>query len=97
MQDEISTAQIKNEKEKAKKLRGSQWWQQKLDAGICHYCGEKFDRDLLTMDHVVPLSRGGKSTKGNIVACCKECNTKKKYYTPAELILRDKLNRDVTF
>lgn len=97
MQDEISTAQIKNEKEKAKKLRGSQWWQQKLDAGICHYCGEKFDRDLLTMDHVVPLSRGGKSTKGNIVACCKECNTKKKYYTPVELILRDKLNRDVTF
>ncbi|MBW2143871.1 MAG: HNH endonuclease, partial [Deltaproteobacteria bacterium] len=41
-------------------------------------------REQLTMDHVVPLSRGGKSRKGNIVAACKECNTKKKYLLPVE-------------
>jgi hypothetical protein len=32
----------------------------------------------LTMDHVVPLARGGKSTKGNVVPACKPCNNKKK-------------------
>ena len=31
------------------------------------------------MDHVVPLVRGGRSTKGNVVPACKECNTTKKY------------------
>ena len=31
------------------------------------------------MDHIVPLVRGGKSTKGNVVPACKECNTKKKH------------------
>jgi 5-methylcytosine-specific restriction endonuclease McrA len=36
------------------------------------------------MDHVVPLSRGGKSKKGNIVPACKECNSKKKYLLPIE-------------
>ena len=31
------------------------------------------------MDHLVPLIRGGRSTKGNLVPACKECNTKKKH------------------
>jgi 5-methylcytosine-specific restriction enzyme A len=33
----------------------------------------------LTMDHLVPLIRGGRSTKGNLVPACKPCNTKKKH------------------
>ena len=41
------------------------------------------------MDHVVPVSRGGKSTKGNIVPCCKECNNAKKYLTPVEMLLTE--------
>jgi 5-methylcytosine-specific restriction enzyme A len=36
------------------------------------------------MDHIVPLVRGGKSTKGNLVPACKECNNKKKYLLPME-------------
>jgi 5-methylcytosine-specific restriction endonuclease McrA len=36
------------------------------------------------MDHIVPMIRGGKTTKGNIVPACKECNTKKKYLLPIE-------------
>jgi 5-methylcytosine-specific restriction protein A len=36
------------------------------------------------MDHVVPLTRGGCSEKNNLVACCKECNTKKKSMLPQE-------------
>jgi len=79
---------IAREKKRAKELRKTNWWQDQLNRGICHYCHEKFNADEITMDHVLPISRGGKSTKGNIVPCCKECNSEKKYLTPAEMILR---------
>lgn len=78
---------IAREKLKAQEMRKTQWWLNKISRGICHYCQETFSPDKLTMDHVVPLSRGGRSTKGNIVPCCKECNNKKKYLTPAEIVL----------
>ena len=75
----ISEDEIRHEREKAKSLRSSKWWKRKKSQGICHYCGGKFPADRLTMDHIVPIVRGGKSTKGNVVPACKECNTKKKY------------------
>lgn len=86
---------VAREKQKARELRKSQWWKNKLAEGICHYCGQKFAPDDLTMDHVVPVARGGKSTKGNIVVCCKNCNNEKKYLTPAE-ILMEQLRNDKT-
>jgi 5-methylcytosine-specific restriction protein A len=79
---------IAKERAKARDLRKSQWWQNKLNAGICHYCGKKFPRSELTMDHIVPVARGGKSTKGNIVPCCKACNNAKKYLTPVEKLMQ---------
>ena len=51
----------------------------------------------LTMDHIVPISRGGKSKRGNLVPACKKCNVNKKYYTSAEIILREKLGQDIQF
>jgi 5-methylcytosine-specific restriction endonuclease McrA len=36
------------------------------------------------MDHLVPLARGGKSTKGNVVPACKTCNSQKKQLLPME-------------
>ncbi len=86
-------AAIKKEKEKARQLRGTTWWQNLLQKGRCHYCGNTFPAEELTMDHVVPLSRGGKSTKGNIVPACKECNTKKKHATPVDMILSGDLKK----
>ena len=79
---------ISREKVKARELRKSQWWKNEIARGFCHYCGKKFKSNKLTMDHVVPLSRGGKSTKGNIVPCCKECNNKKKYMTPVDMVIK---------
>jgi 5-methylcytosine-specific restriction endonuclease McrA len=76
---------IHKEKIKAVKLKKTQWWKNELARGICYYCKQKFSAKELTMDHIVPLSRGGKSTKGNVVPCCKNCNSQKKYLTPAEL------------
>jgi len=78
---------IAREKAKARELRKTQWWRDKLDQGICYYCKKKYDSGDITMDHVVPMLRGGKSTRSNIVPCCKDCNNKKKYLTPAEIVL----------
>jgi len=75
---------IKKEKEKARELRHTQWWKNKVAEGVCYYCGEKFPPAELTMDHIVPVARGGMSTKGNVVPACKECNNKKKYLLPIE-------------
>ena len=78
---------IAREKLKARELRKTQWWKNKIALGECHYCKEKFASKELTMDHIVPLSRGGKSTKGNVVPCCKNCNSEKNYLTLVEMIL----------
>jgi len=82
-------AHITRERAKAVKMKKSNWWQSELAAGICHYCKNKFKPSELTMDHIVPLSRGGRSVKGNIVPCCKNCNNEKKYLTPVDMILKE--------
>jgi 5-methylcytosine-specific restriction endonuclease McrA len=79
-----SEAEVKKEREKARLLRKTRWWKQRLARGVCHYCQRRFPPSGLTMDHIVPLIRGGKTTKGNVVAVCKECNSKKKYLLPME-------------
>ncbi len=84
---------VARERARAKELRKSDWWKQQLATGICHYCGKSFPPSELTMDHILPVVRGGKSTKGNCVVCCKECNNAKKYLTPAEIIMRELENK----
>jgi 5-methylcytosine-specific restriction protein A len=86
--EQVDEAQIKREKAKARELRESQWWRQQIGEGRCYYCENKFSKEFLTMDHVIPIARGGKSTKSNVVVCCKECNSKKKYHTPVEMTLQ---------
>ncbi len=91
---------IKLERDKAKKLRKSSWWEAHLQKGLCHFCQQLVGADNLTMDHLVPLARGGKSTKGNIVPACPTCNKKKQLDTPVETLLdrlktaQDDLNSD---
>ena len=80
-------AHVRRERAKARELRATEWWRAKLRAGVCHYCGRNVGADALTMDHVIPVARGGRSTRGNCVPCCKDCNSRKKAYTPAEQIL----------
>ena len=55
-----------------------------LQGPFCHYCGQQVPPKELTLDHLVPLARGGKSTKGNCVPACKDCNNKKKNLLPLE-------------
>ena len=47
------------------------------DRHRCQYCRQEFPTALLTLDHVVPLSRGGTTTWENVVTACKKCNNRK--------------------
>jgi len=87
--DPDNAKRIRKEREKARELKRTPWWKNQLHQGTCHYCNQQFPPDQLSMDHIVPLARGGKSTKGNIVPSCVECNRKKKLETPAEAALRN--------
>ena len=62
------------------------------DANKCQYCAETFCEGDLTIDHVVPKSKGGTSVWNNVVAACKPCNQKKRDYlverAPVSLIRR---------
>lgn len=51
------------------------------DGNCCQYCGSTHD---LTLDHVLPRSRGGLSTWENLATACKSCNAKKGDHTPDE-------------
>jgi 5-methylcytosine-specific restriction protein A len=76
--------EVAKQKRKARELRHSAWWHRKVSAGICYYCGGKYSPGELTMDHKIPIARGGKSEKINIVVSCKQCNSKKKNLLPVE-------------
>ncbi len=79
---EVSAEEIRRERQKARDLRATPWWKRQRAAGICHHCGGKFAAADLTMDHLVPIIRGGRSTKGNVVPSCKTCNTARKHDLP---------------
>jgi 5-methylcytosine-specific restriction endonuclease McrA len=53
----------------------------KRDDNACTYCGSAKD---LTLDHVMPKSRGGKTSWENLITACKRCNSKKGHQTPEE-------------
>ena len=81
---DLDEAGIKRERRKARELRASQWWKRRLAKGVCHYCSRETSPRALTMDHLVPIARGGRSTKSNLVPACKECNNAKKQMLPME-------------
>ncbi|MBS3734039.1 MAG: HNH endonuclease [Phycisphaerae bacterium] len=54
------------------------------DRNRCQYCGRKHATSELSLDHVVPRSRGGRTSWDNIVCCCVRCNVRKGGRTPRE-------------
>ena len=58
------------------------------DSNTCQYCGRRHDPSELTLDHVVPRSRGGVSSWENLVLACVECNDRKGSRLPSEAGMR---------
>ena len=81
---DLEAEDIRRERRKARELRQSQWWKRQLAKGFCQYCKRSVPPGELTMDHVVPVARGGKTTRGNVRAVCKDCNNKKRQLLPTE-------------
>ena len=54
------------------------------DNNTCQYCGKKKRKDKLTIDHVIPLSKGGAHGPENIVTACRPCNSRKWNHLPAD-------------
>ena len=52
------------------------------DRQICAYCANMFSGAILTRDHIVPFSKGGKDTWMNVVTACRSCNERKSDRTP---------------
>ena len=75
---------LQRERARARTLRASTWWKRRVAAGVCHYCRRTVGPRHLTLDHVVPLVKGGRSIRANMVPACKDCNTKKQSLLPWE-------------
>jgi 5-methylcytosine-specific restriction endonuclease McrA len=80
----VDADELKRQRARARELRDSQWWKRRISTGVCYYCRRQLGPKALTMDHVVPLGRGGTSIRGNVVPACKACNTRKKGMLPVE-------------
>ena len=74
---EVDDDTLRLEKARARALRQTAWWRRRVAPGLCHYCRRAVGAKALTLDHVVPLVRGGRSIRANMVPACKDCNTKK--------------------
>jgi 5-methylcytosine-specific restriction endonuclease McrA len=85
---EVDQAALKRARAVARAARKQRWWLEKRDRGICHYCSGTFPPKTLTMDHIVPLARGGTTTPGNVVAACQSCNQNKSVLTPVDAIFQ---------
>lgn len=57
------------------------------DNWTCQYTGRKLTRDEISVDHIIPKSKGGQDTWFNLVACCKEINRKKADKMPEDFHL----------
>lgn len=77
-------AERRREKARARELRQSAWWKRRVGRGVCHYCRRAVGAGALTMDHLVPLIRGGRSVRPNLVPACKDCNNRKQSALPWE-------------
>ena len=75
---------LRRERARARELRATQWWKRRIADGTCYYCRNQVGIRALSMDHLVPLGRGGRSVRGNVVPACKDCNSRKQSLLPVE-------------
>ena len=81
---QVDGDELRRERARARELRASGWWKRRVAEGICYYCRARVGARALTADHLVPLVRGGRSVRGNMVPSCKPCNNRKRAMLPWE-------------
>jgi 5-methylcytosine-specific restriction protein A len=85
--DFASKEHISNERKKIKEAKKTRWWQLKCSKKSCYYCEKTLKQIEITMDHIIPIARGGKTQSGNVVPSCRDCNKNKGVETPVDVIL----------
>ena len=65
------------------------------DRFSCQYCGNDYQANDLTFDHIRPRSRGGRTTWDNVVTACMDCNLRKSDRLPAECGMHPRIKPDV--
>lgn len=75
---------IKLERAKARELKSTSWWKNQISKGVCHWCEKKYSSKELTMDHRIPLARGGRTAKDNVVVSCLPCNQERGLESPLD-------------
>ena len=86
----METNNMETKNKEAKENKGKNWWRnwsedrvdivkfKKESDKVCNYCGKQITKkEELTVDHVVPISKGGENVKENFVISCKTCNLEK--------------------
>lgn len=68
------------------------WKRKRRTQMFCHYCKRSVSRNVheaaenrATIDHIIPISKGGTSRKENTVVCCRKCNREKGAKEAAEI------------
>lgn len=59
-------------------------WKELYSANNCYYCGKKIEGRDKTVDHKIPISKGGTNARENLVMCCQSCNSHKNNRTESE-------------
>ena len=72
------------ERHKAKILKKSAWWKNQMGKGVCCYCQVRCPPRELTLDHNLPLIRGGLTSRKNCGPACRQCNQMKQNHTGEE-------------
>lgn len=75
----VSTHNSRARKRGVEATLTNQQWKEVLrqSDGICHYCKENIGMDLLGIDHLLPLSKGGGNSVNNVIPACAPCNTQR--------------------
>ena len=82
---------LNNSSPKGRRLQGPRFSRQNVylrDGYRCQYCNWTGPLSNLTLDHLIPSAKGGKTTWDNIVTACKNCNLRKGMRTPEEVGMR---------
>lgn len=80
----VNAQEIQKKRRELALIKKKAWFLEAKKRGVCQKCGARVGPGGLTLDHIVPLSRGGTNSKGNLQFLCGSCNKKKGMLTSVD-------------